>query len=1144
MKKQFFLFIPLLLCFLLPAAVSAEQKNVPALHPLCQEASKMEFYVDYTQKKVLISFDTGNTPVPDSKILLECYIQGTPYRKQEKFVNGKASCVLPMPKPGRYSMAGMVRLDGQFFFDIFVNLEIAEKAPAAQFVPEKVKLLYSFDPDKNTISVTTDIKDIGVSAELVAGSVTFQGKKGALKFRKGSTIASTELPLLKPHTPGTFSIEADLSLKSGKKIRIKKNVTIPSLEWMGNKIGMEDEVLPPWTPIKRKGNSLFCLNREYMFGAHGLPDQIIAKGQPLLKSPITLKMSKNGKPLNWKAKGVKFEKVTDTKATIIGKISAGNTDFEIRSEMEYDGFIYITVKPLNSKPLPFDALSLELPVNKKNALYRHLFSVFKVVLPKAVPAGKGIVETSEWRPFAWLGDNYRGLFWCCESDEMWSNKKGNAVEFVRDNDSVTLRLNVIKRGQKIKKNWNLSFMLMATPVKNYDARKARKIRTYGVGRNLEFIMYPLTTVGCGFYKARDPERYSYDVAARQKRGILVTPYTAPTFITEAAPESIFFKKYWWFGFEDPAILRSGWDETWYCASPAGKGYADFVLWNAKKFIEQHKLNGFYYDQFHPYAYAGKSAGTGYEDNGIYYPTYPIRAQRNLFKRLYTVIKKQPRETWVWAHMSAKMNIAALSWVDGYFDGEHPFAAWVQNKSYMEVMSLDTVRAEFIGRQWGLAPFFLPEYRGKYIKESEPTRELMSIGMVHDIPMCRLWCNGHELDRIQREMDLFDYGNSDFYAYYDDVPPAVTDMKDVYISAYKHDNGSVLFYVANLSKEKLDRTGTIRINRDILKVKPGKYINWPDKTPLKADGDTIKLTVPKMGYRMIVLGNPPDIKLPNPPFGQDWVLVNFKDRLKDSAKTMRLLNSHTGAEFFGADKFRMFMHERLTDALPGQTVTMDFTAKGKGVFKMGLYLNKDYAYDIAGQIWKGVALSDKPQQYRLHFPIDKAGVKAVRHMISLEKGAEVTIYDCKITVTKTGEEAEPMELKGGTPFANWTIAEPALRSVLDQYAKENGNVLHLTGKKFFIYFQQTPLKVKTGDTVIVKCKFSGKGQIKLGYLSYTDYGYGGLNNAGTYVKVKPGMQECMLRFQIKDPSIKQIRPMMMVLKDTEAKITDYQIQIKK
>ena len=179
---------PLCLFFLAFLAVfpfnGRAQKNVPALHPLCQEASKMEFYVDYAQKKVFITFDTGNTPVPDSKILLECYIQGTPYRKQEKFVNGKASCVLPMPKPGRYSMAGMVRLDGQFFFDIFVNLEIAEKAPAAQFVPEKVKLLYSFDPDKNTISITTDIKDTGVSAELVAGSVTFQGKKGALKFKK------------------------------------------------------------------------------------------------------------------------------------------------------------------------------------------------------------------------------------------------------------------------------------------------------------------------------------------------------------------------------------------------------------------------------------------------------------------------------------------------------------------------------------------------------------------------------------------------------------------------------------------------------------------------------------------------------------------------------------------------------------------------------------------------------------------------------------------------------------------------------------------------------------------------------------------------------------------------------------------------
>ena len=288
----------------------AAQTNVPALHPLCQEASRMEFYVDYAQKKIFITFDTGKTPVPDSRIKLVCYVQGTKIRKEEKFVNGKGVCVLPLPKPGRYNMAGMVQLDGKFFFDIFVNLDVAEKAPSAQFTADKVKLDYTIDPDDNTITVITDIKNTGIAAEKVSGTAIFNGKKAPLNFRKGSTLAKATLALPKPHTPGTYQITAELALKSGKKIQLKETMIIPTLEWLGNKLGMEDEVLPPWTPMTKKGNTISCLNREYTFGDHGLPTQIIAKGEPLLKSPITFKMAKNGKALNWKALGAVLQKAT------------------------------------------------------------------------------------------------------------------------------------------------------------------------------------------------------------------------------------------------------------------------------------------------------------------------------------------------------------------------------------------------------------------------------------------------------------------------------------------------------------------------------------------------------------------------------------------------------------------------------------------------------------------------------------------------------------------------------------------------------------------------------------------------------------------------------------------------------------------
>ena len=1123
--------------------IPAQAQNVPALHPLCQEASKMEFYVDYAQKKIFITFDTGKTPVPDSRIKLVCYVQGTKIRKEEKFVNGKGTCVLPLPKPGRYNMAGMVQLDGKFFFDIFVNLDVAEKAPSAQFSADKVKLDYTIDPDDNTITIITDLKNTGVAAEKVSGTAVFNGKKAPLKFRKGSTLARATLALPKPHTPGKYQLSAELVLNTGKKIQVKDEMIIPSLEWMGNKLGMEDEVLPPWTPMTKKGNTISCLNREYTFGSHGLPTQIVAKGQQLLKQPIAFSMMKNGKPLTWKAKGpVKFEKFSGTKATIVGVISAGGVDFEIRSEMEYDGFIYVTFKPLNGKALPFDSLSLNISVNRKNALYRHLFSVLKVVLPKAVPEGNGVVESSSWMPFSWLGDNYRGLFWCCESDEMWPNKKGkDTVQFIRSKDAVTLCLNILKPGQKVKPNWKLDFMLQATPVKNYDARKNRVIRMYGYGKNLEFVNTPLTT-GAGFMKAADPQYYTDMVKFFHAKNVKVTPYTAPTFITEERPEAVFFKKHWWFGFEDPYISRAGWKKNWYCCSPAVQSLADFYVWSAKNFVEAHKLNGYYYDQLHPYANAGKNANVGYEENGIFYPTYPIRAQRQLFKRMYSVIKKQPWETWIWGHMSAKLNIPVLSWLDGYFDGEHPFAAWVTDKSYMEVMSLDTFRAEFIGRQWGIAPYFLPEMRGKMTKTPDATRELMAIGMVHDVPICRLWVNNREVDRVRQELDLFDYGNSDFYAYYDDTPPASTDMKDVYVSAYKHDNGSVLFVIANLSKDKVDRTGKVKFNRDVLKVKGGNYINWPDRTPLKANGDEITLTVPKMGYRMVVLGNPPKVELPKIPFEQGWVLTNAAERFKGTKGSRLYHPDGNGLTFRGYLKNRMFMHENSHDLTTGKSVVITFNAKGKGKVSFGLFLNKDYGYGMHGQLWKELYLTDKEQQFRLVFPITKAGTVAVRELFSLAKDAEIVIRNYKLEILDSDKVVETPEKQ--LPITRWTFTNLEAARAKDQYLKVSGDSVELNGKKYLIYFNPTATKVTPGMFAEITFKASGKGKIPFGFISYTDYKYSGAKTISQTVNATSAAKQHRIVFKITDSKVKQVRPMIIVPQGANVKVSDYRFEIKK
>ena len=88
-----------------------------------------------------------------------------------------------------------------------------------------------------------------------------------------------------------------------------------------------------------------------------------------------------------------------------------------------------------------------------------------------------------------------------------------------------------------------------------------------------------------------------------------------------------------------------------------------------------------------------------------------------------------------------------------------------------------------------------------------------------------------------------------------------------------------------------------------------------------------------------------------------------------------------------------------------------------------------------------------------------------------------------------------------------------------------------------------MKVKPGTFVTIKFQASGKGKVQFGYFTYTDYGYGGFKVVSKNVNLTPEMKQNGLMFQITDPNIKQIRPLISVMKDSSVKIMDYQIEIK-
>lgn len=217
--------------------------------------------------------------------------------------------------------------------------------------------------------------------------------------------------------------------------------------------------------------------------------------------------------------------------------------------------------------------------------------------------------------------------------------------------------------------------------------------------------------------------------------------------------------------------------------------------------------------------------------------------------MYSVMKSNPKPTLTIAHISSKLTIPLLAFTDAYLDGEQ-FADVVKD-DYMDVLALDAFRSEFIGRQWGLIPIFLPEFRRPYSEATEPTRGLMALLMLHDVLIWPQWCNVEMVNAALYGLDDFGYFDAEFIPYFDPIPPATSTLKDVYVSAYKKTDGKVLLIIANLSRE--NRTGQLFVNARRLGREINKIITWPDKRPVSSKGDgLIELSIPRHGYRMIVL----------------------------------------------------------------------------------------------------------------------------------------------------------------------------------------------------------------------------------------------------------------------------------------------------
>jgi len=234
----------------------------------------------------------------------------------------------------------------------------------------------------------------------------------------------------------------------------------PKPSWLGSKAGRTDEVLPPWTPIKVRGEEAEVWGRKYKFSKTGLPSSIISKGKELLSEPIQWEIEAEGIRIDLKGS----KSVVEQKPSVYTQIYSTPT-YNCKATLEYDGMIRFDVSFHSPSGNPFilKKLRLFIPLKTAYAKYLHYFPGMWGTSSNSFGI-KGDWH-SPFRPLIFISDEEKGLCWFTESDENFRlSQPERTIELKRQGDKTFLIINIVDVPRETS-SYNLTFGIQATPVR-------------------------------------------------------------------------------------------------------------------------------------------------------------------------------------------------------------------------------------------------------------------------------------------------------------------------------------------------------------------------------------------------------------------------------------------------------------------------------------------------------------------------------------------------------------------------------------------------------------------------------------------------------------------------------------------------------
>ena len=720
---------------------------------------------------------------------------------------------------------------------------------------------------------------------------------------------------IKDLTDGCAQIKGTFIDETGKKYIadiLQDSTLAPLPEWLGSNKGVVTSKVPkPWTPLKVTSNTKNCIDvdcsgRTYRFGKSTFIDTVFSQDAKLLTKPVRLIIKSGKRTLTIKSQKFKVVKENSQKVVLIHHLAGPGFVVSVNTTIEFDGLIRFDWGISTDKPVPVDSMLFEISMLPSIAKYFYNFpgKWGSVENSGVIPSGRTALG---FCPFAWLGDEEKGLSWFTESQQnCFYSTENEGTEILKSKNRVDLRIHIISKPviilpepPKKEKRFGpaeliaaskhdylnkdnrkevpspllYTFGMQATPIKKTetDAWDYRTINlnqsVFGIKPRLilskrildKLIKAKVKTVVI-FEHWTDIEAHSKTKYTRQLQkvvkdchahGIKVLFYFG-FLISDAAPEwdqfgprSIVAPKRGYPIFHyAPQAEQSAWTV---CLRGA---WQDFVIDSIAKTMDKFDIDGVYLDgTAYPWGCTNTLHGCGHvKDDSSIGQTYPIFAVRNTMRRMYNVVKSRKPDGQINLHNSTCMTMPTIGWATSCWNGEQlrdiAQGADVHSSSWLE-----SFRTEFMGHQWGMPTEFL--CYGK----PHTQKEAWGIALLHDIPV-RPGNADEELNlssKIWQIMDDFDRKTAKWHPYWSNSKMIKSSNKNCFTSLYLHKENGLMAVVSNLSSQNIDVELVFKKNQAFKNLDFSKAKNALTDRRLNINNN--KLSVKLKQYNWILLKVP-------------------------------------------------------------------------------------------------------------------------------------------------------------------------------------------------------------------------------------------------------------------------------------------------